>query len=183
MSEAPGRPLTPDEYAAQYARTQGAAGAGAPTSAPAPGPDPEAAQAALDATAIAALQAAGASPATIKAVQYQQEQNREKRRKIAAGEIGSKPMDRYYAVKTGDTADSIAKDLGHEGQGADLLNAKHPGGPANGELIAGHLNLVSGANGEATDGNGRLLIPVTTDQITVKTKLVEGQSFLLPEGW
>lgn len=180
--------LTPEQYAEQYARPHSAAGAGAPVNTQvlpqaAPSTDPEAEQAAKDQAAIAALRAAGAPDSTIRAVQYQQEQAAEKRRKIAAGEINPKPVDRYYAVKTGETADSIAKDLGHEGQGADLLNARHPGGPSNGELIAGHLNLVSGANGESTDGQGRLLVPVTTDQITSKTKLVEGQSFLLPEGW
>lgn len=179
--------LTPEQYAEQYARTHGAAGEGAPINAQvlpaAQGPDPEAAQAELDAKALDALKAAGASAATISAVRYQQDQAREKRRRIADGTDNAKPLDRYYAVKTGDTAASIAKDLNHEGEGAALLGARHPGGPSNGDLIAGHLNLISGANGEATDDQGRLLIPVTPDQVNEKTKLVEGQSFLLPEGW
>src|SRR5579859_3994360 len=104
-----------------------------PEAAPAPAQpaqDAEANQRALDAKALQALQDAGASPATISAVRYQQQQAAEKRARIADGTDNPKPLDRYYAVKTGDTAASIAKDLNHEGEGAALLGARHPGGPS-----------------------------------------------------
>jgi hypothetical protein len=90
--------------------------------------------------------------------------------------------DRYYAVKTGDTYDGIAAELGHKDGGQELMDASH-GGPTNGELSAGHFNRLAGADGEATDDQGRLIRVLAAGDVTTKTKLVEGQSLLLPKGW
>lgn len=92
------------------------------------------------------------------------------------------PMDRYYAVKTGDTFDGIAAELGRKDGGQELMDASH-GGPTNGELAAGHFNRLAGADGEAVDGQGRLVRVLEPKDVTTKTKLVEGQSLLLPKGW
>ncbi len=91
--------------------------------------------------------------------------------------------DKYYAVKTGDTLDSIAKELGHEGEGQALFDHAHDGGVGNGEQIANHDNLIRGANGEAVNERGALVPVIDKTQVTTKTKLVEGLSLLLPKGW
>jgi hypothetical protein len=91
--------------------------------------------------------------------------------------------DKYYAVKTGDTLDSIAKELGHEGEGQALFDHAHDGGVSNGEQIANHDNLIRGADGNAIDGRGALVPVINKDQVTGKTKLVEGMALLLPKGW
>lgn len=91
-------------------------------------------------------------------------------------------MDRYFPVKTGDTFAKIAKELGHEGEAQALMDAAHPGGPTNQEQAARHLNLVAGADGEATDSDGRLIPVLKPEQVTANTKLVEGMALLLPGG-
>lgn len=91
-------------------------------------------------------------------------------------------MDKYFPVKTGDTFAKIAKELGHEGEAQALMDASHPGGPTNQEQAAKHLNLVAGADGEATDSDGRLIRVLESGDITANTKLVEGLSLLLPGG-
>jgi len=104
----------------------------------------------------------------------------------AAGETpetGAAKPDSYYAVLTGDTCDSVAKKLGHDGEGQALFDAAHPGGISNGENIARHLNLIAGADGEKTDDNGRLIPVLKPEDVNPGTKLVEGQSLLLPTGW
>jgi hypothetical protein len=90
--------------------------------------------------------------------------------------------DNYYAVKTGDTFAGIAEELGHPDGGQELMDAGH-GGPTNGELAAGHFNRLAGADGEATDDQGRLIRVLEAKDVTTKTKLIEGQSLLLPKGW
>ena len=101
----------------------------------------------------------------------------------AAAEEQAAKVDSYYAVLTGDTCDSIAKKFNHEGDGQALFDYSHPGGLSNGENIARHLNLVSGADGEKTDDQGRLLRVLKVEDCGPKTKLVEGQSILLPTDW
>jgi hypothetical protein len=91
--------------------------------------------------------------------------------------------DKYYAIKTGDTLDSIAKELNHEGEGQALFDYAHDGGVSNGELVAAHSNLIRGANGDARDERGALVPVFGKEHVTTKTKLVEGQSLLLPKGW
>jgi hypothetical protein len=76
--------------------------------------------------------------------------------------------DHYYAVKSGDTFESIAKALGHDGEGQALMDTSH-GGPTNAEQAAGHAGRLAGSEDPPA--------------ITSKTKLIEGLSLLLPEGW
>jgi LysM repeat protein len=99
-----------------------------------------------------------------------------------ANEVKNRP-DKYYPVKTGDTFETIATELGHDGEGQALFDHAHEGGISNGELTARHTNLISGADGKAVDIRGALLPVLTKEQFTAKTKLVEGQSLLLPKGW
>lgn len=80
----------------------------------------------------------------------------------------SDTRDEYYPVRTGDTFDSIAKDLGHEGEGQKLLDASH-GAETNGDLAAAHARLISGTD--------------EPKEVKTTTKLTEGQSLLLPKGW
>jgi hypothetical protein len=90
--------------------------------------------------------------------------------------------DRYFAVKTGDTFDSIAEELNHKGEGQALLDASH-GNETNGEIAAGHANRLRGADGERTDANGAIIPMIKPENMTTKFKLIEGQSLLLPKGW
>jgi hypothetical protein len=108
----------------------------------------------------------------------------EERARVAAeraANVGPE-MDHYYAVKTGDTFDSIAEDLGHKGDGQALLDASH-GAETNGEIAAGHNNRTRGADGERTDANGAIIQMVKPENVTTRFKLIEGQSLLLPKGW
>jgi hypothetical protein len=125
---------------------------------------------------------------TLTDAEFQAEVDRRKAESTAAAsdakakDAANKP-DKYYAVKTGDTLDSIAKELGHEGEGQALFDYSHDGGVTNGEQIANHDNLIRGANGEARTERGALVPVVTKDDVTPKTKLVEGMALLLPKGW
>jgi hypothetical protein len=92
-------------------------------------------------------------------------------------------LDQYYPVKTGDTFESIAKSLGKDGKAQELFDSSHKGGVANNEIVARHINLISGANGDAKDERGRRIPVLTGEDVSLTTPLTEGLSLLLPKGW
>jgi hypothetical protein len=93
-----------------------------------------------------------------------------------------KPVDKYHAVKTGDTFNSIAKEYKREGKGVELMNFAHPGGVSNREIAASHLTLIQGTH--VQQGSiMKELKPIVADDIDENTPLTEGQGLLLPEGW
>jgi hypothetical protein len=84
------------------------------------------------------------------------------------------PLDRYYAVKSGDTIAKIAAELNLDPD--DLLDFAHPGGQPNRDTLASHFNLIAGSK----DERGRDLPKVSGADITPTLELVEGTSLLLP---